>query len=467
MKIYCLFLSLACSAVAEDHWSQFRGPNSTGISDSRGLPLEFGTGINVTWKTPVPSGKSSPVFADERIFLTAHDNERLQTIAIDQRTGRVLWTRDVVRSREERRHKLNDAAAPTPVTDGKNVYSFFADFGLVSYTAQGKPRWQMELPAMPSMQGVAGSPILAGGKLILVVDQAQDSYMIAVDPRNGETLWRKSRAPAPGGAYSSPVLYTPPEGETQLVTFSPFELAGFSVATGEKLWWVGGLPPQPKSTPLVDGANIYCLAKSFYGDGIPPIGAFEVSLKQNDANANGTIEKEEAPEGPAKRFFGVVDRNKDGHVDASEWQGMIDSAAPNSVLIAVRPRGRGDITSTAVRWRFERNIPDVPSPLLYKDVLYMLQNGGILTALNPETGSVLRQGRVTGALGDYYASPVAADGNLYTVSRDGDAAVIRAGAEWEVRQVNRLGEECYATPAIVDGALFVRTATALYRFESR
>ena len=128
---------------------------------------------------------------------------RLSSLGMD-----VLWRREVVRSRQEKRNKLNDAAAPTAVTDGVNVYAFFADFGLVSFSSSGEERWRMELPPMPSMQGVAASPILAGNKLLLVVDQAQNSYMLALDVRNGETLWRKQRKPAPGGAYASPVRFS-------------------------------------------------------------------------------------------------------------------------------------------------------------------------------------------------------------------------------------------------------------------
>ncbi|MFN7924702.1 MAG: PQQ-binding-like beta-propeller repeat protein [Bryobacteraceae bacterium] len=454
-----LLLALLLAA-ARDEWPQFRGPNATGVSASAGVPTEFGPEKNVRWKVETPAGKSSPVFAGNRIFLTGHDGDKLLTLCFDRNNGVLLWRREVARGRQEKRNKLNDAAAPTPVTDGKNVYAFFADFGLVSYTASGKERWRIPLPPMPSMQGVAGSPLLVGDKLILVVDQAQDSYMIAVDPRKGETLWRKERRPAPGGAYSTPVAFS----NGQFVTFSPFELAGFSVQTGEKLWWVAKLPPQPKATPLVIGDTIYCYARSFYGDTLPVISAWPAALEQNDKNKNGTIEKDEAPEGPAKMYFGVVDRNKDGHVDAAEWQEMIEAAEPKSVLLAVKPEGRGDLTGKAALWQFQRNIPDVPSPVLYQGTLYMVQNGGILTALDPATGATRKQGRLTGALGDYYASPVAADGKIFASNQEGKIAVVKAANEWEVLTVNDMGEDCFATPAIVDGDIYVRTSKSLYRF---
>ncbi|MEZ5353778.1 MAG: PQQ-binding-like beta-propeller repeat protein [Bryobacteraceae bacterium] len=461
-------------APAAERWTQFRGPNAAGISQSTGLPEQFNDSTRL-WRTALPPGKSSPVFAGNRIFLTAHEggpqDGKLLTVCLDRRDGRILWKRDVPQSRQERRHKLNDAAAPTPVTDGRNVYSFFADFGLVSYTAAGKERWRLPLPPMPSMQGVAGSPILYGDRLLLVVDQAEGSYMVAVNTANGEAVWRRDRRPAPGGAYSSPVLFHPEGGQPQLVTFSPNELAGFSIATGEKIWWVGGLPPQPKSTPVVAGDMIFAFARSFYGDGLPPIAPWDKALAENDRDANGSIEKAEAPEGPAKRYFGVVDRNKDGHVDAVEWAGMIEAAAPSSVLMAIRPpwdaaKGHGDLSATAVAWRFDRNIPDVPSPLFYEGILYMVQNGGILTALDAATGKVHKQGRLTGALGDYYASPVAAAGNIYFVNQEGKLTVVRAGQHWEIIAVSDLGEDCFATPAPVDNAVYVRTASAIARYQA-
>jgi outer membrane protein assembly factor BamB len=200
---------------------------------------------------------------------------------------------------------------------------------------------------------------------------------------------------------------------------------------------------------------------------LPPIAPWDKTLADNDADSNGTIEKTEAPEGPAKRYFGVVDRNKDGHVDAAEWSGMMDAAAPPSQLIAIQPRGSGDLSGTAVAWRFDRNIPDVPSPLYYEGILYMVQNGGILTALDAASGQVRKQGRITGALGDYYSSPVAAAGNIYFANQDGKLAVVRAGADWEVTSVSDLGEECFATPAPVDGAIYVRTASAIARYQVR
>ncbi len=445
-------LSFLLFTLAGAEWNQFRGPNASGIGEAKGLPLEFGPGRNQVWRADLPPGKSSPVFAGGRIFLTGHDGDRLLTLAIDRASGRELWRREVTRARQEKRHKLNDPAAPTPVADARGVFAFFPDFGLVGYSPEGKELWRMALPAMPSMQGVAGSPILAGERLILVVDQAQDSYMMAVNPRNGELIWRQARRPAPGGAYTTPVLLN----AGTFVTFSPFAIEAFETASGKPVWSAGGLPPQPKATPVVADGTVYALARSFYGDSLPAIAPFEVAVEQNDRNKDGFIGKEEAPEGPAKMYFGVVDRNKNGLVDAGEWAEMIEAASPASAVTAIR--------DGKVLWKHLRNIPDVASPLVYGQSVYMVQNGGILTALDARTGNVQKQGRLTGALGDYYASPVAAEGRIYLANNEGKLVVVKAGADWEVLAVNDLGDEVYATPALAEDGLYVRTGKALYRF---
>jgi outer membrane protein assembly factor BamB len=138
--------------------------------------------------------------------------------------------------------------------------------------------------------------------------------------------------------------------------------------------------------------------------------------------------------------------------------------ASENGLLAVSLGGQGDMTASAVRWRYQRPVPQVPSTLLYKGVLFMVNDSGILISFDPATGQVLKQGRLKGAIDKYFASPVGADGRVWLVSQDGTVSIVTARAEWEILAVNALDDEVFATPAIADGRLYVRTRGYLYCF---
>ena len=162
--------------------------------------------------------------------------------------------------------------------------------------------------------------------------------------------------------------------------------------------------------------------------------------------------------------FGWVDANNDKYIDAKEWDVARNYGVGDYGALAIPLDGKGKLASTAIRWRFKRNLPYVPAPVLYDGVFYMVKSGGIVTSLDPTNGAMWKQGRTAAAPGDYYASPVAADGKVYAVSEEGKMTVLKAGKQWEVLAVNDLGEECTATPAIGEGRLFVRTRGTLYAF---
>ncbi len=178
---------LGTSLHAAENWVRFRGPNGTGVSSAKDLPVEFGPANHVKWKTPLPPGHSSPVFTNSHIFLTAHSAEKdaykLFVLALDRKTGKQLWQHEIPRLQIGRRENVNGPASPSPVTDGANVYFFFQDFGLISYTADGKERWRMPLGPFNMFYGFGASPILEDGKLILAVDQDNEAYLLAVDAK--------------------------------------------------------------------------------------------------------------------------------------------------------------------------------------------------------------------------------------------------------------------------------------------
>jgi hypothetical protein len=160
----------------------------------------------------------------------------------------------------------------------------------------------------------------------------------------------------------------------------------------------------------------------------------------------------------------MQDLDKDGLFDAKDWQYYRLRRTSSNSAIAIKLGGRGDVTESHVLWRYDKSLPDVPGILLYRDVLYLIRNGGILQTLDPSNGKLLKQGRLTHALDEYYASPVAGDGKVYMISRNGNVSVLTAGADWAIAATGELGEEVFATPAIADGHIWVRTATALYDF---
>src|SRR6266487_4905500 len=197
MKMLAALL-LATAVTAADTadpegWSRFRGPNGSGISTSSRLPAEFGPDKNVIWKTALPFGHSSPALTRDRIFLTASRGDRLVTICLDRRTGRILWERDAPRPRTEKLDSRNGPAGPTPATDGANVYVFFADFGLISYDMDGHERWQLPLGPSNNLYGMGASPVLVGDLVVLPCDQNTGSFIIAVRQRDGRVQWRTPR----------------------------------------------------------------------------------------------------------------------------------------------------------------------------------------------------------------------------------------------------------------------------------
>jgi outer membrane protein assembly factor BamB len=341
------------------------------------------------------------------------------------------------------------------------MYALFPDFGLISYTHDGVERWRVALGPFNPPHGMATSPILADGNVVLAADQVRGSSITAIRAADGKVAWKVER-PSFVGGYSTPITYKPLNGATQVVVSSPLELTAYSAANGRKIWSAPRMGVMPISVP-VSGDGVF-----FVNNGsVPPFEDLAVTFK-GDKNGDGKLSPDEFPDPAFREAVQAIDRdrgNGDGAIDASEWNSWLKLLHDQNALVAVRPPGTGSAASEL--WRVTKGLSDVPSPIFYSGALYMIRDGGILTTLHPGTGETRNQIRLTGALDKYFASPVAADGKLYLLGQSGKIVTLRAGSEPKLISVHDLGEECNATPAIAHQSLYVRTREALYRFAER
>ena len=458
-------LSLAPADGATE-WSRFRGPNGSGVVEAKGVPTEFGPAKNLLWRTALPPGHSSPVIHGDRIYVTAFRPTALVTLAIDRQNGRVLWERAVPDVQTTTVDKRNNPASPSPAADDDGVVVFFPDYGLLAYDASGRERWRMRLGPFNNMYGMGASPIIVNDIVVLACDQSVGSYILAVDTRTGRVRWKVNRVEARSG-HSTPIVWRGPDGRNQVLLPGSFLLTAYDAETGEKRWWSGGLSFEMKSTPVIAGDTIYV---NGYGApvndpgnkvSVPPAG--EV-WKTADADRDGLLSKAEFPRFTPAFWFEVADLDANGTLDRDEWAYYRAALDSENGMLAIRLGGSGDVSDTAMRWKYQRSVPQLPSPLLYGGVLYMVNDNGVVTLLDPQTGALLKQGRLAGAPGPHFASPVAADGYVFFTTEAGTVVVVRPGADLTPVAVNALGEDTYATPALADGRLYVRTSAALYAF---
>jgi outer membrane protein assembly factor BamB len=303
--------------------------------------------------------------------------------------------------------------------------------------------------------------------VILVCDQDTDAFMIAVDANSGKIAWKTPRDVING--YSTPVIYHPARGPAQVIAPGSYQLTAYSIVDGETLWFVRGLTCQPKSAPVIEGDIVYFNGWTVGNDEgeqvqLPP---FAEAIAAADSNHDGKLSQAELPQGwQPTGSWRAIDLDRDGFLNEREWEFFRTRLASRNGLLAVKLGGSGDVTATHVLWRFEKSLPDVPTPLVYKDVVFLVRSGGIATTLDARTGKVLKQARLTGALEDYYSSPIGVDGKVYIASEHGKVVVLRAAGEWEILAINDFDSDIYATPAVGNGQMYIRTQDALYAIGS-
>ena len=462
--VVSLLLLVVTVARADAQWARFRGPNGSGVDLSAGYPVEFSPTRNVSWKAAVPYGQSSPVVVGSRLYGTASEGARLITFCLDSRTGRELWRRDIRPQRAEAVYKANDPASPTPTADENGVVAFFPDFGLVAYNNSGQVRWTYRLGPFKNFYGMAGSPIIDGGAVVLVCDQQSGSFVIALDRTTGRLRWKTDR-PGVTIGWSTPMVFRPDATRADLIVLGSTRLDAYDLDSGAQRWWLPVASGGALGTPL---AHADTLMISTLGSNEPTMPTFAAMLEKYDKDKDGRLSLQEfRSDADFGEHFGWIDESDDRFIVAEEWNKARAFDVGEWGAIAVRPGlARGRLEPGAIRWRLQKNIPYIPAPLLYQGVYYMVKTGGIVTSLDPATGRILKEGRSPGALGEYYASPVAADGKVFLANTEGKITVLKAGAEWEVLAVNEIGDEVNATPALSDGRVYVRTRGALYCFST-
>ena len=473
-------------------WPQFRGPSGLGVApEGMKLPVQFGPTEKVLWKTPLPPGHSSPCVWEDRIYVTGFDKpaNKLETLCVDRASGKILWRRAAPAEKIEKVHQVNTPASSTPATDGARVYVYFGSYGLLCYDRDGEETWKRPLPVVEMFWGQATSPVVAGELVLLNASSKGTMALLAVQRRSGETVWQKERprggSPFPG-VWSTPVVYRGPQGDEVLVAGGD-RLVSYNLADGAERWWVRGLPAVSYSSPTVGGERAFVVLTNPVGDpeNLVKLPTFDELLKKYDKNKDGKLSREEIPAdfdlvdrgrpdrvgnfGKLRDMVAYYDRNKDGALDRDEWQAMIAQTGKmiermvKIALVAVRLGGQGEVSHSHVGWQLTRGLPEVPSPLYYRGRLYLVTERAFVACHDAASGKQLYRERL-GARGTCYASPVAGDGKVYVGTDAGLLVVLAAGDRFQVLARNDLQEPILATPALVDGKIYVRTAGHLYAY---
>jgi outer membrane protein assembly factor BamB len=382
---------------AQAYWPRWRGPSGQGLARGEGYPDTWSETENVAWRTAVPGrGHSSPIVWKDRIFLTTSydDDGRAAILAFRRGDGKLLWQAFGPDTTHEKRHRKNSSASATPVTDGKRVYAFFGHKGLLAVGLDGKRRWHRSLGTFANYHGTAGSPLLYKDRLILFQDHKGTADGTAFIAAFDAADGRpRWRTEREGTVGWGTPVAVRAGGRDEIVVNGQHHVTAYDPETGRELWRAGGNTSEVIPTPVVGHGLVFC------------------------------------------------------------------SSGRAGPTLAVRPGGRGDVTETHVAWKAAKGSPFVPSPVLYGDYLYMVNDmASVATCYRATTGAVVWQGRLGEARREgFSASPVAADGKVFFTNDGGETFVLKAGPEFEVLRVNRLGAPVLASPALVDGRIYFRS----------
>ena len=403
----------AITTLSAENWPAWRGPQANGVSTEKGVPLKWSTTENVAWKLEMPSRSgATPIVWGNHIFLnvaTQMQTGNLELWAVDKSKGAVLWKKPLGGGNNQQRKQ--NMSTPSPVTDGTTVWVMTGTGVLKAFDFKGNELWMRDIQKDYGQFGLnwgyASSPLLHQGALYVQVLHGMKtddpSYVMKVDAKSGKTIWKVDR---PTAAISeSPDAYTTPilvgSGKTiEIVVTGGDIVTSHDPATGKELWRSNGLNPT------------------------------------NDP------------------YYRIV---ASGIVAG----GLIVAPTRNKPMLALKPGGSGDVTTTHKVWSFDLG-PDVPSPVSDGKLLYVVRDNGVVHALDVKTGAVV-WGPERLKTGAYSSSPVLVDGKVYITSEnEGTTTVFSAGPKFEVLAENPLDDYCLASPAVSDGQLFIRTDKHLW-----
>jgi outer membrane protein assembly factor BamB len=430
VTVVALFVNL--SALGQAHWPQFRGPHA-GVVEDGILPDTWSATEHVAWAVAIPGrGWSSPIVWGDRIFVTTaavegdletpkkglylggnqekpSDKVHLWKVyCIDFQTGTILWERVAHKGRPPYPlHVKNSHASETPVTDGERVYAYFGNVGLFCYDFDGNPLWSKRWEPVKTRDnwGTAASPALHKDRLYILNDNNQQSFLVALDTKTGEQVWRVDRDEKTN--WATPYIWEHDQ-RTELVTSGTGKVRSYDLA-GRLLWELAGTTTIAIPTPLAADGLLY-VTGGFVADRARPLYAIR-------PGARGDI--------------------------------TLQDDQKSNEFIAWRQRMAG---------------PYNPSPIVYQGHVYVLYDRGLLSCFDAKTGKeVYAATRIAPGANAFTASPWANDGKLFCLSEDGDTFVIQAGPEFKVLRCNKLHEMCMASPAAARGNLLIRTLSKLYR----
>jgi outer membrane protein assembly factor BamB len=452
----------SCRPALADAPVYFRHERGLAADDNQSYPDALDP-AKALWRTPLPQGQSTPTLAGDRIFLTGHEGNELLTVCVDRASGKELWRQGIKVDKLEKFHQEGSPAVATVACQDGRVFAFFGSYGLVCYDLEGKQLWSRKMGPFRDEFGSASSPVLAGGKVILCEDHDLDSFIIAVRQDNGETVWQTPREGFTR-SYATPVVWNA-GGRRELIVAGSLQLVSYDSETGKQLWARDGFARIVNTTPTPAGEVLYIATWSPGGDTDARIAMepWDTALGMWDANKDGQLQNAELPEGEVRARFFRIDLSGDQTLDKAEWEkyaAIFDRA--QNMMAALRPATAG--TPPSIVWEYKRGLPYVASPLVYRNQVVLVKDGGIVTVLDATDGSLLKQARSRGE-GSYYSSPVAADGKIYVCSGNGVVTVFRQGKKLEIIDSHDFQERIAATPMLADGRVYLRTAKGLYCFD--